>query len=294
LTAPRDTVAWLGTGTMGLPMARNSAGAGFAVRAWNRSLDKAKPLEQEGVTIAGSAAEAVGDAALVVTVLSDAEAVLDVAEHSGAFDQLAPGTVWAQMSTIGIHGIQRCIEIARKRRIELVDAPVLGTKKPAEEGQLTVLASGAPNAVERCMPLFEAVGGKVARLGEAGEGTRLKLVLNTWVVSLVESLAETIALAEGLGVDPALFLDTIKGGAMDFPYAQLKGRMMIERGFPESFKLSLALKDARLVRDAAADAGFELPVIEAVERQFARAVELGHGDEDLSAAYFASADERPA
>jgi 3-hydroxyisobutyrate dehydrogenase len=291
LTPARDTVAFLGLGTMGLPMARNAAGAGFEVRAWNRSPDRAKPLEQAGATVATTPAEAVRGSAIVVTMLSDADAVLDVVERGGAFDQIAPDAVWAQMSTIGIHGIQRCMEIARDRGIEMVDAPVLGTRQPAEEGQLTVLASGPPAAVERCIPLFDAVGGKIVRLGEEGQGTRLKLVLNAWVVSLVESLAETIALAEGLDVDPALFLETIEGGALGVQYAALKGRMMLARSFPESFKLSLALKDARLVRDAAADAGLELPLIEAVERQFARAVALGHGDEDLAAAYWAAAPE---
>jgi 3-hydroxyisobutyrate dehydrogenase len=285
----RSTVAFLGTGTMGFPMARNAAAAGLEVRAWNRSLDKARPLEEHGVTVAPTPAEAVEGASIVVTMLSDADAVIEIAERSGAFDAIAPGTVWAQMSTIGIRGVERCIEIARARGLELVDAPVLGTKQPAEAGELTVLASGPVEAVERCMPLFEAVGSRVVRLGEAGEGQRLKLVMNTWVVALVESVAETIALAEALGLDPELFLQTIKGGPLDLPYAQVKGRAMIARSFPESFKLSLALKDARLVREAATEAGLELPVVAAVERQFERATEMGHGSEDLAAAYWASA-----
>lgn len=290
MTQERDrTVAFLGTGTMGRPMARNTVKAGLEVRAWNRSLDKARALSEQGVTVAADPAQAVEGAGIVVTMLSDADAVIEVAERSGAFDAIAPGTVWAQMSTIGIKGIERCIAIARARDIALVDAPVLGTKQPAEAGELTVLASGPPEAIERCMPLFEAVAGKVVRLGEAGEGQRLKLVLNMWVVTLVESLAETVAFAEALGIDPQLFLETIKGGALDVPYAHVKARAMIERSFPESFKLSLALKDARLVREAAAEAGLELPAVEAVERQFARAVEAGHGDEDLAAAYWASA-----
>jgi 3-hydroxyisobutyrate dehydrogenase len=293
MTPERDrTVAFLGTGTMGLPMARNAAAAGLEVRAWNRSLDKARALEEHGVTVAANPAQAVERAGIVVTMLTDADAVIEVAERSGAFDAIAPGTVWAQMSTIGIKGIERCIEIARARDVELVDAPVLGTKQPAEAGELTVLASGPPDAIERCMPLFEAVGSKIVRLGEAGEGQRLKLVLNTWVVTLVESLAETIAVAEALGIDPELFLETIEGGALDVAYAHVKGRAMIARSFPESFKPSLALKDVRLVRDAAAEAGLEMPVLDAVERQFERAVEMGHAGDDLAAAYWASAPGR--
>ena len=280
-------IAFLGTGTMGFPMAANAAAAGLPVRAWNRSRERAEPLRERGVAVAASPAEAVAGADIVVTILSDADAVLDVIEQ--ALDAIAPGTAWAQMSTIGIDGIERCKALSRERDIELVDAPVLGTKQPAEEGKLTVLAAGPSEAVDRCAPLFEAVGQQTLRLGEAGEATRLKLVLNDWIVSLVELLAETIALAEGLGIEPARFLETIAGGPLDLPYAQLKGQMMIKREFPASFKLSLALKDARLAREAAWDAGLELPVVEAVERQFERAVSEGYGDEDLAAAYRASA-----
>jgi 3-hydroxyisobutyrate dehydrogenase len=280
------TVAVLGTGTMGLPMARNAAAAGLEIRAWNRSQEKAKPLERAGVTVCATVAEAIEGADVVVTMLSDAAAVLDVAEQS--FDAIAPGTVWAQTSTIGIEGIERCAEIARERNLELVDAPVLGTRQPAEEGKLTVLAAGPADAVERCMPFFDAIAQKVVRLGAAGEGTRLKVVLNTWVVSLVESLAETIALAQGIGVDPKLFLETISGGPLDTVYAQAKGGMMLEEEFPESFKLSLALKDARIAIEQAAAAGLDLPLLEAVERRFQEAVEQGHGEEDLAASYLAS------
>jgi 3-hydroxyisobutyrate dehydrogenase len=283
----RDTVAFLGTGTMGRPMAANAASAGLSVRAWNRSRERAEPLAERGVTVAATPAEAVTGAAIVVTILPDADAVLDVIGQ--ALDAIDSGTVWAQMSTIGIAGIERCGAIASERGIDLVDAPVLGTKQPAEAGQLTVLAAGPEQAVDRCAKLFEAVGQRTVRLGEAGEATRLKLVSNSWIVSIVESLAETIALAEGLGLDPSRFFETIAGGPLDMPYAQAKGQAMLKREFPASFKLSLALKDARLAREAAAQAGLELPLIEAVERHFERAVELGHGDEDLAAAYWASA-----
>jgi 3-hydroxyisobutyrate dehydrogenase len=288
-----DTVAFLGTGTMGLPMAANAAAAGLQVRAWNRSRERAEPLGERGVTVAGTPAEAVAGAGIVVTILSDADAVLETIERGGALAALAPGTVWAQMSTIGIAGIERCAALARAHRVELVDAPVLGTKQPAEAGELTVLAAGPDAAVERCGQLFDAVAARTVRLGEAGEATRLKLVLNGWVASLVEALGETFALAEGLGVDPARFLETIAGGPLDVTYAHVKGKAMLAREFPASFKLSLALKDVRLVREAAAGAGLELPVIDAVERSFQRAVDLGHGDEDLAAAFLASAPRRP-
>jgi 3-hydroxyisobutyrate dehydrogenase len=287
-----ETVAFLGTGTMGFPMAANAARAGLPVRAWNRSRERAESLAEQGVTVVATPAEAVAGAAIVVTMLTDGDAVLEVMESGGALEAIAPGTVWAQMATIGLEALERCAALARERGIELVDAPVLGTKQPAEAGELTVLAAGPKPAVDRCEKLFQAVGKRTVRLGEAGEATRLKLVLNAWIVSLVESLAEAIALAEGLRLDPARFLETIAGGPLDLPYAQVKGQAMIKREFRPSFKLSLALKDARLVREAAAGAGLELPLIEAVERCFERAVELGHGDEDLAAAYWTSAPRK--
>jgi 3-hydroxyisobutyrate dehydrogenase len=163
---------------------------------------------------------------------------------------------------------------------------VLGTRQPAEEGKLIVLASGPPEARERLAPLFDAVAAKTIEVGgEAGASSRLKLVLNAWIVSLVESLAETIALAEGLGVEPARFFDVIEGGPLDFPYARMKGAMMLERSYePASFKLALAAKDARL----ALEAGLDLPLLEAVRRQMEKAIAAGHGDSDMAATLEAS------
>jgi 3-hydroxyisobutyrate dehydrogenase len=159
---------------------------------------------------------------------------------------------------------------------------VIGTKAPAEQGQLIVLASGPSDALERCRPVFDAIGSKTIELGEAGAGSRMKLVTNAWIVALVESLAETIAFAESIGVDPAKFLEAIDGGPVGAPYAQLKGKMMVERDFPTSFALKHALKDARLVLEAAEEAGVTLPVVEAVVEQMARAAK-NHGDEDMAA-----------
>jgi 3-hydroxyisobutyrate dehydrogenase len=273
-------VAFLGTGIMGLPMARNAAAAGLEVKAWNRTAEKAQPLGDDA-TVVEAPAEAVEGADLLVTMLSDADAVLDVVDE-GLLDAAGEAT-WVQMSTIGLAGTARCIELAKQAAVEFVDAPVLGTKQPAEKGAVTVLASGPDEARERCEPLFEAVGQRTLWLGPAGEGTRLKLVANAWVVSLIESLGETIAFAEAIGVEPESFLEAIEGGPMDSVYAQMKGKAMIEQSFEAAFPLGLAVKDARLVLDAAAEAGTSLPLLEAVRDQMQRGVELGHGDDDLAA-----------
>ncbi|MEA2481327.1 MAG: 3-hydroxyisobutyrate dehydrogenase [Thermoleophilaceae bacterium] len=275
-------LAFIGAGIMGAPMARNCAASGdLDVRVWNRTREKAEAVE--GAEVADSAAAAVEGAALVVTMLADGNAVEAVARD---FLPAAPDdVVWLQMSTVGLEAGERLRKLAGEHGIAYVDAPVSGTKEPAEKGELVVLVSGPPQARERGRPVFDAVGAKTVELGdEAGAGTRLKLVLNAWLVALVEGLAETIAFAESIGVDPASFLETIEGGPLGPAYAQLKGKAMIEREFPPSFPLSLALKDARLVLEAAKGEGLDLPLIETIERQFGRAVDGGHGDEDMAAA----------
>jgi 3-hydroxyisobutyrate dehydrogenase len=286
----KPVVAFLGTGIMGFPMARRAMRAGLDVRAWNRTLEKAGPLADDGATVSSSPAEAVDGVDLIVTMLSDADAVVSVMEgEHGGLAAARDGAVWAQMSTIGIEGAERCLELAEHRGIDMVDAPVLGTRQPAENGELVVLASGPDAARDRCQPLFDAVGQRTMRLGAAGEGTRLKLVVNSWIVSVVEGLAETIALAQGVGLDPQLFLEAIGGGGLDMPYARMKGTAMIEQSFEPSFPLRLAAKDADLVVQAAQRHGLDLPALRAIAERMAQGVEAGHGDEDLAATYRTSA-----
>jgi 3-hydroxyisobutyrate dehydrogenase len=283
-------VAVIGAGgTMGLPMARNIAAAGIPVRAWNRSPEKLDRLAVEGIEIADSPAAAAEGAAIVLTMVSDADAVIEsMSGDDGGLAGAGQGAIWLQMSTIGIEGTERCAELAREAKVELVDAPVAGTREPADEGKLVVFASGPQSARPRCEPVFDAVGQRTIWVGEAGSGTRLKLVVNAWLVSVVEGLAETLALADGLAVDPKLFLDAISGGGLDLPYAQLKGKMMIEGNFDPSFKLALAAKDARLVDEAANRHGLDLPLLTAIRRRLEEGVEE-HGEEDMSATFLTAA-----
>ena len=279
---------------MGHPMARRIAEAGMDVRAWNRTREKAEPLGDRGVEVADTAASAASEADVVITILSDADAVLAAMEgDDGGLSGMGSGTTWLQMSTIGIEGTERCAALAERHGFVLIDAPVGGTKQPAEQGKLTVLASGPEEARSRVEPVFEAVGQKTVWLGEAGTGTRMKLVINSWLLSLVEGLAETIAFAEGVDIDPSQFLDVISGGPIDTDYAQLKGKMMIERSFEPSFKLGLAAKDARLVLEAMERHGLDLPMLETIKDQLEDAARE-HGEKDMAAAYLASAPGQPA
>ena len=278
-------VAVLGTGIMGAAMARNLLSEGMEVRAWNRSREKAEPLKDDGgAEVTGSPADAARGADFLLTMLSDADAI-EEAVGGDVLSALAEDGVWLQVSTVGEEGNGRLAEMAKEHGVAFVDAPVLGTKQPAEQGQLVVLASGPEEVRERSERVFEAVGSKTVWLGEAGAGSRLKLVVNNWIVGLLGVLAETVAFAKSVGVDPARFLETIEGGPLGLPYAQLKGSMMIEEDFPTSFSAKLARKDAGLVLGAAEAHDLRMPIAEAVAARFDEAIRAGHGAEDVAAVY---------
>ena len=293
MSAQIRSLALLGTGIMGAAMGRNLLGAGFELRAWNRSPQKAAPLAEHGAALAETPAEAVAGTDAVITMLADGDAVREVAtgEH-GALAAAGRDAIWLQMSTVGLAATADIAGLAAEAGVDFVDAPVLGTKQPAEEGELIVLASGADGALERARPVFEAVGGKVAELGAAGSGSRMKVVVNSWILTLTAGLAETLALAEALELEGRDFLELIAGGPVDAAYAQMKGAAMLEGEYPPSFPLRLAAKDAGLVCEAAAAEGLELALGAAVERRFAAARELGQGDADMAAVYEAASPAR--
>ena len=278
-------VAVLGTGIMGAPMTRRIAEAGHDVTAWTRTREKADGL---GATVADSPAEAVADAEVVVTMLADGPAVEEVMRDTVA--AMREDAVWAQMSTVGMRAAEELAELAQAQNRVLVDAPVLGSRIPAEQGQLVVLAAGPEEVRERCEEVFRAISRATQWVGEgAPEGQALKLVVNSWILNSVENIAEIVALAEGLGVDPRRWLDAISGGAMDMQYAHMKGELILSGNLEPAFRLTLALKDAGLIVEAAEGAGLELPLPRLTRDQMARAFELGHGDEDMAATYFAAA-----
>ncbi|HZE03931.1 MAG TPA: NAD(P)-dependent oxidoreductase, partial [Solirubrobacteraceae bacterium] len=252
--AVKATIAVLGAGgTMGFAMARNLARSDFDVRAWNRSKDKAQPLTEDGAQVLDSPADAATGADVVLTMLADTDAVLQSMDGDGGAlsAELGPEPLWLQMSTIGQEGTERCAELAREHNLEFVDAPVLGTKQPAEQGKLVILASGPERVHDRLTLIFDALGQRTMWLGGAGEGSKLKLVTNAWIVAIVEGAAEALALAEGEGLDPQLLLDAVEGGPLDLPYLRLKAKAIMERDFSPSFTLKLAAKDAGLVEEAA-------------------------------------------
>ncbi len=287
MTSQQETIAVLGAGgTMGRGMAANLLKAGYSVRAWNRSRDKAEPLAEHGAEICDSPSEAADGATVILTMLSDADAVTEAVSSIDT----APGAhpIWLQMSTIGEVGTDRCAQLAQERGLSLVDAPVSGTKQPAQEGKLVILASGPEALRDRVQPIFDVVGQKTVWVGAAGGGTQLKVAVNSWLLAVVEGAAETLALAEGMGLDPHLVLEAVADGPLDAPYLQMKGKAMIERSFDPSFSLRLATKDAGLAVDSAEAHGLDLPLLGTIHERFAQGAEA-HGEEDLSATFLSSA-----
>lgn len=293
--APRPvTVALLGTGIMGAPMARCALAAGLAVRVWSHPLGDAERLASDGATVCASARDAAAGATLVVTMVPDAAAAEEVATGpDGLLAALAVDAVWVQCATVGIPGTERLALLAAEADAAFVDAPVLGSSGPAAAGELVVLASGPPDALNRAEPFFAAIGRRTLRLGAAGAGSRMKLVTNNWIMCAVASVAESMALAGALDVDPAQFLEAIAGGALDMGYAQTKGRMMLADAYEPQMRLRHGAKDARLATEAARDAGLEHSVTAAVAEAMARGVALGHGEADMAAVFRVAAGRAP-
>ncbi|HET6624875.1 MAG TPA: NAD(P)-dependent oxidoreductase [Nocardioidaceae bacterium] len=283
MTTSNPTVALLGTGIMGAAMARNIAQAGIPVRVWNRSRARSEPLAEAGATVADSAADAVRGAEVVITMVFDEAGVADTIQ--AARDGLSRETIWVQQSTVGPDGADRLATLADELGVVYVDAPVLGTRKPAEDGTLVVLASGPADVHARLAGVFDAIGSRTMWLGAAGEASRLKMAANAWTLVAIEGIAESLALTRELGLDPQLFLDAVAGGAVDSPYVQGKGKAMLAGEFSPAFSLDGAAKDGGLIVDAAQAAGLELRVIEAARDHVVRAAAAGHGEKDMSATF---------
>lgn len=276
------TVTVLGTGIMGAGMARSLIRAGLDVTVWNRTAEKARPLEQDGARVADDVASAVSGAEVVLTMLFDANAVAAVMEQ--ALPAVARSALWVQASTIGLDGTARLARLADRHGVGFIDAPVLGTQKPAEEGALTVLAAGPQQLREAAAPVFDAIGSRVVWVGERpGDGHRLKLVANSWVLSVVAATAQAVGLSRDLGIDPQLFLDVISGGPLDCAYTQLKGKAMIAGEFPPAFPLAGAAKDTALIAEAMRAAGTDDRLMAALHEQFQAAADAGHDAEDMAA-----------
>jgi 3-hydroxyisobutyrate dehydrogenase len=286
----RVEVAVLGTGIMGSAMARNVVAAGLPTAVWDRSSSATASLAEAGARVGASPEEAVRNARVVITMLPTAEAVKSVIFDGDVAAGLASGAVWAQMGTIGVTATTDIAEQLRQLRpdVMFVDAPVSGSKGPAESGQLLILASGPPEAQAVVSPVFSLIGRKTVWLGEAGQGSRMKLVVNAYMSVLIEGVAEALELASRLGIESSQLTDVIEGGPLDAPLAEAKLHKMERGDYEPEFPLEWALKDVDLAVGAAGSD--VLPLLAALSRQWRTAVDAGYGREDISAARLALGD----
>ncbi len=277
-----EPVAVLGIGAMGHGMAASALRAGIPTIVWDRRMEAARDLAERGAEVAETAAGAARRAAVVVTMVTDADAVMSVARDQGMLAALAPGAIWVQMSTIGVAGTGRVVAMAGTERpdVTLVDAPVSGSKDPAERGQLTIFASGPGDARPRVAPLFDALGQHTIWVGEAGAGTRLKLVNNTWLAFATEAVAASVALARQLGLDTATVADALAGSPLVSAWQEAKLQRIAGGEFTAQFALSLAVKDVHLALEAAGADRFA--VLACLADEWQQAVDQGLGNQDLT------------
>jgi 3-hydroxyisobutyrate dehydrogenase len=277
-----ETIAVLGTGTMGHAMATNALRAGIPTIVWNREPETNLDLADLGAEVADTAAAAVRRAAIVVTMVTDTDAVMSIARDQGMLAALAPSAIWIQMSTIGVAGIERVAALVDAERpdVTLLDAPVSGSKEPAEQGRLTIFASGPDDARVRVAPLFDALGQRTIWVGPVGTGTRLKLVNNTWLAFGAEAVDASVALAHRLGLTTETVLDALGNGTLASPWQTAKLQRILEDDFSPQFPLALALKDVNLALEVADEDRFAALACLADEWQ--EVVDQGLGGEDLT------------
>ena len=277
-----ETVAILGIGTMGHGMAKSALRGGIPTIVWNLTAAPTRDLADMGAEVAETAADAAARAGIVITMVTDADAALSVATEQGMLDALAPGSIWAQMSTIGVAGIERVIQLVEARRtdVTLLDAPVSGSKEPAEQGQLIIFASGPDNARARVTPVFDALGQRTIWVGPLGAGSRLKLVNNTLLAFTAEGVGASIALAHRLGVETETVIDALDGGPLVSSWESAKLQRIARDDFSPQFPLVLALKDVHLALESV-DAG-RFASLASLAREWEHAVDQGLGDQDVT------------
>jgi 3-hydroxyisobutyrate dehydrogenase len=277
-----ESIAILGIGTMGHGMATSALRAGMPTTVWNRNQETTRDLAEAGAAVAQTAADAARSATIVVTMVTDADAVVSIARDEGMLAALVPGAILVQMSTIGVAGIDRVAAMVAAERpdVILADAPVSGSKEPAEQGQLTIFASGPDEARPRLTPLFDALGRRTIWAGAVGSGTRLKLVANTWLAFAAEAVAASVALAHGLGLETEMVADALEGNSLVSPWQEAKLQRIVKGEFSAQFALSLALKDVRLAYEAADG---RLRALACLAEEWQHAVDQGQGHEDVTA-----------
>ncbi|NYJ12071.1 2-hydroxy-3-oxopropionate reductase [Rhizobium leguminosarum] len=274
-------IAFLGTGLMGAPMARRLLGAGFAVSVWNRDRSKAEALAQDGAICAETPADAVSGADVVITMLTNAEAVKDVLFDRGAADAMTSGATVIDMSSIAPHFARDHAARLGERGIAHVDAPVSGGVVGADAGTLAIMAGGEKDVIDALADVFAPMG-RVTRVGPSGAGQLAKLANQQIVAVTIGAVAEAMMLIAAGGGSPAAFRDAIRGGFAESRILDLHGKRMVERQFTPGGSSSNQLKDLNAAMETANALSLTLPLTAAVHAEFSEFVANGNGEKDHS------------
>jgi 3-hydroxyisobutyrate dehydrogenase len=263
-------------------MASSAVRNGISTVVWNRELTVARQMADQGAEVAASVVDAVKGVDVVITMVTDTEAVRSIAVDLGMLEALRPGAVWAQMSTIGVKGTTAVSSIVEKERSDVLflDAPVSGSKVPAEQGKLVVFASGSEQARPIVEPVFDAIGQRTVWLGPIGAGSRMKLVNNTLLAFSAEGVANSFALALRLGLDARTVLGAFEGGPLISPWSAGKMARIAGNDYSPEFPLALALKDVHLALEEADQERFA--VLASLAREWDHLVNQGLGSEDVT------------
>ena len=280
------TYGFLGLGIMGSAMATNLARGGFDVLVWNRTAEKAAALASTGAGQGQSPREVVAACDITFAMLADPAAVEAVCSGpDGVLAGTSPGHDFINMSTVDDITSAKIADAVAERGGRFLEAPVTGTKQPAEEGTLVILAAGDESLFAAATPAFKVMGRSALYLGEVGNGTRMKLVVNAIMAGVMTALCEGMALGQKSGLDGERILEVIEAGAFANPMFRAKGRLLLDKDYPASFPLKHAQKDLRLALELSERSGQALHCIAAVNETFKRARVTGHGDEDISAVF---------
>jgi len=279
-----EKIGFIGLGTMGAPMALNVQKGGYELGIYSRSAARAKPFRAKGASVFDTPAALAEWADVVVIMVTGDAALLDVlGSEDGVAGGLDDTTTVINMSTVSREATMRAANIVEGAGAKFLDAPVSGSKVPAQAGQLIILAGGDAALIAELTPLLSTMGGEIVHCGPAGAGTDMKMTINLLLGSMITGLAEALTLGDKLGLRLEDMLRVIDGGAASSPLFKLKGAAIGARDFSKHFPVSLVFKDLNLILDAAGKAGASLPQTAVTRELFSAAMARGLGDEDLCA-----------
>ncbi|KAI3682545.1 hypothetical protein L1987_82600 [Smallanthus sonchifolius] len=281
-----EEIGFLGMGIMGKAMAMNLLRHGFKVSVWNRTLSKCDELKEHGASVVESPAAVIKKCKYTIGMLSDPAAALSVVfDKDGILEEICSGKGYIDLSTVDAETSSKISEAVKKKGGYFLEAPVSGSKKPAEDGQLVILSAGDKGLYDEILPAFDVLGKKSFFLGEVGNGAKMKLVVNMIMGSMMNAFSEGLVLADKSGLSPNTLLDVLDLGAIANPMFKMKGPSMIQNNYNPAFPLKHQQKDMRLALALGDENVVSMPVAAAANEAFKKARSTGLGDLDFSAVY---------